>query len=205
MLLRPPHDSCVRPLPLPRPSKDPLLQSTNFESCQRTTSVCPHPRPKDRRGCCLRWLQTQGMRSTNRCLPMIPTAAHRSDVRWAIDHASSPPHKWPERYQRSGSAVAKLLHPRSLPKRQVPIRSHFSIHRTQPRKYGDQTRVPCLVLFWGLECITDVSERNIWTSAVQLHIKPQPEQPSLYRIREELPVIQQRPRLILASSLPQCR
>src|SRR3989442_7189023 len=41
----------------------------------------------------------------------------------------------------------------------------------QPGKYRDQVSVLCLVLFLRLECITDISERDVRTPAVQLYIQ----------------------------------
>src|SRR5438105_15676240 len=41
----------------------------------------------------------------------------------------------------------------------------------QPRDYSDQIGVLRLVLFWRLECVTDIRERDVWPPAVQLYVQ----------------------------------
>src|SRR6516164_5654906 len=103
---------------------------------------------------------------------MIPTAAHKSGVRWTIDQASSPPHEWPERYQRSPSTVAKLWTSYCFPYvRLRPVLVSPLTVSAKPRNYGDQVSVLRFVLFRRSECVTDIRERNVWTAAVQLNIQ----------------------------------
>ena len=57
----------------------------------------------------------------------------------------------------------------------------------QPGNYSDQLSVLCLGLFWRLECVTDIRERNVWAIGRPFGARtPQPFEPKFRNSRAPL-------------------